>query len=789
MCRAEEAASPLIDLRNAVVVVPADLNVQENKAIAMLAEEIAERTRLRLPVLHDWPADASTAVIGVAPASSKDFFRRFGQDGDDPSPRPAEGYRIRTIVEPNRAPVILVSGNDSRGVLYGVGRLLRTLHMGRDRLSLPGRLDIETAPAMRIRGHQIGYRPKTNSYDAWDLPQWEQYLRDLAVFGANSIELIPPRSDDDADSPHFPRPPLEMMIGVSQLAADYGLDVWIWYPAMELRYATDESIDAAVVEWGAVLAKLPRVDALFVPSGDPGDAPPAELMNMLAAQAEQLRRLHPDAELWISIQGFTQPQFDEMMALLRAEPAWLAGVVHGPQTRVSVAKLRELLPSRYAIRGYPDITHSMRCEYPVPDWDLAYALTEGREPINPRPIDQATIFWQYPEHAAGVIAYSEGCNDDVNKAIWSALCWDPEARPIDVLREYGRCFLGDQYADDFAQGLLALERNWRGPLLASEEVTQTLRRLQAMERAAAPAALRNWRFQQALYRAYYDAYIYHRLVEESAQEAAAMSALAAARTVGVDRALADAESALAQADAPSVHEGLRQRTAELAEALFQSIGMQLSVERYQAIAVGRGANLDEIDVPLNNRAWLSERFASIRRLNDPAAQLRAVEEIVNWTDPGPGGFYDDLGNPSQQPHVVVSVAYASDPGFLATPAVGFRSDPAWRRSWCTHVDGLYDTPIVMHYPRLDPAARYKLRVVYAGDVFDVKVRLAARCDDREIEIHPWLEKPRPPRPVEYAVPAAATAGGELTLQWRANADRGGAGRGCQIAEVWLLKQE
>ena len=33
---------------------------------------------------------------------------------------------------------------------------------------------------------------------------------------------------------------------------------------------------------------------------------------------------------------------------------------------------------------------------------------------------------------------------------------------------------------------------------------------------------------------------------------------------------------------------------ELAEALFQSIGMQLSVEKYQAIEVGRGANLDEL---------------------------------------------------------------------------------------------------------------------------------------------------------------------------------------------------
>ena len=93
---------------------------------------------------------------------------------------------------------MFVIGNDERGVLFGVGKLLRSLEMSRDRVALRATLDVTTAPAMPIRGHQLGYRPKTNSYDGWDLPQWEQYIRDLAVFGCNAIELIPPRSDDDA---------------------------------------------------------------------------------------------------------------------------------------------------------------------------------------------------------------------------------------------------------------------------------------------------------------------------------------------------------------------------------------------------------------------------------------------------------------------------------------------------------------------------------------------------------------------------------------------------------------
>src|SRR5207248_9716171 len=128
---------------------------------------------------------------------------------------------------------VAVLGSDVRGVLFGVGRLLRSLRMSRDRILCPAEMDIATAPAYPLRGHQLGYRPKTNAYDAWSVPMWEQYYRDLAVFGCNAVELIPPRSDDDADSPHFPLPPLETMVGMSRLADEYGLDVWIWYPAMD----------------------------------------------------------------------------------------------------------------------------------------------------------------------------------------------------------------------------------------------------------------------------------------------------------------------------------------------------------------------------------------------------------------------------------------------------------------------------------------------------------------------------------------------------------------------------
>src|SRR5207244_649302 len=167
--------------------------------------------------------------------------------------------RIR-IKQNSGAPVVFIIGNDARGVLFGVGQLLRALRMNLQRIMIADDANVTTAPKYRLRGHQLGFRPKTHSYDAWDVPTWEQYYRDLIVFGCNAVELIPPRSDDDKDSPHFPLPPMEMMVEMSRLADEYALDVWIWYPAMDKDYSDPKTVEFALNEWGAVFKKLPRVD-------------------------------------------------------------------------------------------------------------------------------------------------------------------------------------------------------------------------------------------------------------------------------------------------------------------------------------------------------------------------------------------------------------------------------------------------------------------------------------------------------------------------------------------------
>jgi hypothetical protein len=245
-----------------------------------------------------------------------------------------------------------------------------------------------------------------------------------------------------------------------------------------------------------------------------------------------------------------------------------------------------------------------------------------------------------------------------------------------------------------------------------------------------------------------------------------------------------------------VREDLRVRVHELAALLFQSISMQLSVEKYRAIGVDRGAALDTLDFPLNNRLWLKDRFAGIRKMSSEPARLKALSEIVRWTDPGPGGFYDDLGNPGRQPRLVAGEKFADDPGRMRSARVGFEEDSVLdspdegagvprRPSWMDHAETLYDAPLRMRYTGLDPKARYRLRVVYGGDNPKRMIRLVA---NDVTEIHPFMTKPVPFRPIEFELPPGATATGELNLSWVREPGLGGNGRGCQVSEVWLIKE-
>ncbi len=238
-------------------------------------------------------------------------------------------------------------------------------------------------------------------------------------------------------------------------------------------------------------------------------------------------------------------------------------------------------------------------------------------------------------------------------------------------------------------------------------IAATLSHWQRLE-AEAPALKGDWRWQMMLLRAYYDAYTRLRQVRETELEEAACRALLAGPA-----AMGEAEHILKRADS-SVMPAWRNKIVSLCEALFRSVALQTSVTKYKASGPERGAVLDFVDRPLNNRWWLEDEFKRIRQL-PPAEQRLAIDTLARWENPGPGSFYDDIGHVGKSPHVVRGEALNTDPLMRRGDNPGF---DWWeggmsrkRLAWMTSMRW----PTAMRYERLDTTAQYAVRVTGYGE--------------------------------------------------------------------------
>ena len=784
------ASSANLDFTNSIIIIPPELERLERKAITVLREEIQRRTGIQLNTLTEWPENQQPVIAVGQTGQMKILAGPYSDILEDGQTLGKEGFRLSI-----RENAILVTGNDPRGVLYGIGKLLRTLRMKPGSILAPEELRITTSPRYHIRGHQLGYRPKTNAYDAWSPAQFDQYIRELALFGANSIEIIPPRTDDTLTSPHMKLPPMEMMIKQSEIVDSYGMDVWIWYPNMGEDYTHPDSIRAELQEREDIFRKLKRIDAVFVPGGDPGDLHPDILFEWLNNIAKVLNKYHPKAKIWVSPQAFrpTEEWLGAFYKNVNLKYPWFGGVVFGPWVKTPLPEIRKTVDPKIPIRRYPDITHSISCQYPVRDWDLAFAMTLGRECYNPRPVAEKAIHNVLDEFADGSISYSEGINDDVNKFIWSDQDWNPETPVIETLREYCRLFVHPDFAEDIAHGMLALERNWQGPLIANKSVEVTLKQWKNMEKRMPADAVKNYRFQMGLMRAYYDAYIRERLIHETVLESEAKEVLRDTAKVGSQEKLEAAQSVLNQTWAKPVAQDYKDRCWKIADYLFEAIGSQTSVKKHKA-KPGRGDFMDYIDTPLNNAIWFLSQFENIRQAEDEQAKLASIDQLLNWDNPGPGGFYDNLGQSVETLRLAEYPVWQEDPGSLRSPRVSFGAGlrgqewvhtvqakgfdgSAIPLAWMNQITTLYETPLNVVYENLDSHSCYTLRVAYTGR-FRAKIQLTA--DDR-FQIHEMRKTGTAPIS-EFSIPNEATRDGRLKLTWMCPEGE----RGVQVAELWLI---
>ena len=289
---------------------------------------------------------------------------------------------------------------------------------------------------------------------------------------------------------------------------------------MQGDYRDPKVMAAAKADWQRIFSSLSRVDTLFINAGDPGGHSPDDLVLIAMAALDVLKRWHPQAQLWICPQDWSVTDYNRWRTLASAPNAtrWLSGVIYGPGMSVGLEGFAQAYaPNHFPVRLYPDITHSLSDQLPVPNWDPAFAWTEGRETVNPRPITHTLIAAsQKPFASAGIGTYNEGAHDDVNKHVWLAQFWGADDNtsaisaisPHDITRsalaEYSNLHFGASLGPKVLRGIYGLERDWVGRLTDNMDINATHDIFVQVQATMAVRRRWNWRLQQLMYRANYD---------------------------------------------------------------------------------------------------------------------------------------------------------------------------------------------------------------------------------------------------------------------------------------------
>ncbi len=785
----------MIDLSKINVLLPIHASDFEKRVTEMFVEEVLLRADVKLPV--------TTASVLPVNGSYILFSTFHTLDRQYPGwsinlsglPHPGdEGFCV--YLSHNAGTQIIIAGADERGCLYGMARVLRKLTLKNGRVELPDDFScISVTPSFPLRGHQLAYRDKNNTLPAWDVEDFDRYIRDLALFGSNAIELLPPRTDDNLFSQHFKRDPFEMMIKLAHIIHSYGMDVWLWYPNVGDDYSDPVKYQEELDEREKIFSAIPYLNGVLVPAGDPGELNPVDFFKVTGDSMKILHKYHPDARVWVAPVCF-EPEEDkwhqEFYGELDKQPDWLYGVSLAPWIPETLQELYDRIPQLYKgrIRNYPDITHSSSSMFEMPDWDYPLAATLGREGYNARPNAMKQIHNLYEPYTIGSITYSEGLNDDVNKMIWGDqdFCFGMDVR--ETLEDYVRLFIDPDIVKELSGLLLALEDNWKGEITNNANIDQVYERFIELEKKVCQSTRDNYRFKMALLRAVSDYQTKVRFIYDTEMERLAIDELGRAAEVGADCAVYKAKRILLNTFEEPIREDLRHKMQKLADELFETPNchIQLTTARHGGQSWRRGAYLDSLDFPLNDYQWYTQHFKRILKLENEQEKLSYINWLLKRNDPGEGGFYACLGDlDSFRQHVIRDYTWEQDPSFLRTPVVciwpgvigrhfhrmrGWYDEYPMAVSWLKCARVLYGTPLKVRFEGLAPGACYRVRVTYP--LFSVPnefERLYFNMYAGDSLIHEYIDRDKENKnnPIfEFDLPQESYQDGNLLLTWRAH---------------------
>lgn len=545
---------------------------KEKIAAELFSEEIEIRTNKKPPVFDKKTGECFVELKIIDESESEDFSIQHDEKK------------------------ITVTAHRLRSLIYGYSVFLRKCRTIDGELVLTKDIGGDYSPYMPIRGHQLSYTDMNNTYETWDRKQYERYIRDLMMFGTNTVEAC--LGDDEKHTDLMKYSFEEITKIKSQICEKLDINFSI-FCAYAKRLSDEESSDY----FCGCCNGIPKFNFYFPPGGDPGDLQAEEFFVRCKKIKKDLQKEFPNIELWPSAQAPHQyadwgERFIKEMA---KKPEEIDGLIYGPNHPFTLDEMRRSIDTKYRIRYYPDICHNLRCEIPVhfdrDDWHYAYASTLSREAINPRPSEYRLLHRLTKQYVCGSVSYSEGVNDDVNKFVFGALDFDPDADLREILRDYARAFFSGEDCEKIVDVIFGMEQSWNGDPAENSSVENVYGMLIEMK---SDKLMKNWRYVLFLFRASCDKIIRDRRIFE-------LNLIDDAK-VQIRKGNIELAKEILSTDFDEEYKNLRTELFSLAEKLFNLIGMQLDVEHFGGMNVERGCVLDTIDMPVTDRKYLLNKI-------------------------------------------------------------------------------------------------------------------------------------------------------------------------------------
>jgi len=860
------AAAPSFHCRHVEIVTGSRAGELERNAAALFLERLTETGQVTAAIRQEGEPPPRgqhlRILLGIAEHHDavREAFERYRIAPLTWLNPGAEGFLLKVLPDDDGS-TILAAGVDDRGVVYAVGELLRRLTIRPGGVDCPRSMEIRTAPAFELRGTQFGQSHvalQVAKVRPWTQKEIERKIADFALAGANTLAVPVHITEEDPTYRYIKGLGLKTIVHYSANAGS-GPPEWQAKESIgRIGYlcpSVPEARAALLQACEAAFSRSPHFDYVSFSGGDGGGCEcdrckpyGAVFIRLIEDYAAIVHRYHPNAVVMFTNQKFDNEDDLEIFRYLRKKPdtgisafcvgpgsdamSWQPGhrqhhrmdlfryprfgpfsrymqeIVHQLPPYVDLAFFNEITHWRYSQHGYIQA-------YPRPDKDgnhpppwNHFIYERMPDPYLTQVYDRLTFYawpryyrWVFGEtvrYGMGDCTHSSGTHDHFNQWMWQRLLWSPHRTVEDVVDEYCRTWFGPEAAPYMAKAIFLMEEylQW-DPKKDLTQKSSVDRYYDLVMRAGRvmPSFLRDRSW----------------LWREFAQKAAIdkRTKLAAAQQMAIQRSI---EKAVGQALAANVSDAELDGVIDLSLRRLAGLCETPAMRRLreEAVRLGEESNrlygvrsegLFALDHDFIGLGWLRRQLQRAR--NASGGEKREMLALVaDYENPGPGGFYDNLGTYESAPHLVRGYPFDfGQPYVRETLDEGNRLS---QRTMCYTQDE--EEGLMLRYEGLDPKARYRIRFTFVRPWY--QPRYAHRMNQKAQSIYadefPLVEGLELPERMSdffaFDIPREATADGVLTIRFKKMPDvaagdrvsveqwRNCGGWGTICSEVWLMKQ-